>query len=180
MDVFKAVTNQDGVLNIHLVLHSTLNFDDMMAANYIDSANHVMAGGSARRCEVSERKVVTPSRTCQRNTSASFFPPKLRHTFFKMAPKRIHGEKPRRAPKGFLASTYDTLTSPDNAAVVRSIAMFGVSLQKAHRIRRCDKYETNHCPLRPLSLFLPVPGASCYCLRMHHTSRLRVRVTTKC
>lgn len=60
-----------------------------------------------------------------------------------MAPKRIHGEKPRRAPKGFLASTYDTLTSPDNAAVVRSIAMFSVSLQKAHRIRRCDKYETN-------------------------------------
>ncbi|GAB0132905.1 hypothetical protein EsDP_00001326 [Epichloe bromicola] len=45
-----------------------------------------------------------------------------------MAPKRIHGEKPRRAPKGFLASTYDTLTSPDNAAVVRSIAMFGAAV----------------------------------------------------
>ncbi|TWU71962.1 hypothetical protein ED733_001438 [Metarhizium rileyi] len=46
------------------------------------------------------------------------------------APKRILVEKPssRRAPRGFLASTYDTLTSPDNAAVVRSIAMFGAAV----------------------------------------------------
>ncbi|KAG6001705.1 hypothetical protein E4U21_003908 [Claviceps maximensis] len=44
------------------------------------------------------------------------------------APKRIHGEKSRRAPKGYLASTYSTLTSPDNAAVVRSIAMFGAAV----------------------------------------------------
>lgn len=46
-----------------------------------------------------------------------------------MPPKRIHGEKgaSRRAPKGFFGSTYETLTSPDNASVVRSIAMFGVS-----------------------------------------------------
>lgn len=44
-----------------------------------------------------------------------------------MPPKRIHGEKSRRAPKGYLASTYDTLTSPDNSAVVLSIAAFGVS-----------------------------------------------------
>ncbi|KAG6323045.1 hypothetical protein E4U22_007193 [Claviceps purpurea] len=42
-----------------------------------------------------------------------------------MPPKRIHGEKSRRAPKGYLASTYDTLTSPDNSAVVLSIAAFG-------------------------------------------------------
>ncbi|KAF5122249.1 hypothetical protein E5D57_012722 [Metarhizium anisopliae] len=46
------------------------------------------------------------------------------------APKRVLAEKPssRRAPKGFLVSAYGTLTSSENAAVVRSIAMFGVSL----------------------------------------------------
>ncbi|TFA99759.1 hypothetical protein CCMA1212_008444 [Trichoderma ghanense] len=45
-----------------------------------------------------------------------------------MPPKRIYGEKGgRRAPKGFVASTYDTLTSAENAAFVRSIAIFGVS-----------------------------------------------------
>jgi hypothetical protein len=46
------------------------------------------------------------------------------------APKRVLVEKPsyRRAPKGFFASTYDTLTSSENAAVVRSIAMFGVRI----------------------------------------------------
>ncbi|KEY68252.1 hypothetical protein S7711_04783 [Stachybotrys chartarum IBT 7711] len=47
-----------------------------------------------------------------------------------MPPKRISVEKAgsRRAPKGVFASTYDTLTSPDNAAVVRSIAVFGVAV----------------------------------------------------
>ncbi|KAG6091362.1 hypothetical protein E4U30_007096 [Claviceps sp. LM220 group G6] len=45
-----------------------------------------------------------------------------------MPPKRIHGEKSRRAPKGYLASTYDTLTSPDNSAVVLSIAAFGAAV----------------------------------------------------
>ncbi|GAO15579.1 hypothetical protein UVI_02050120 [Ustilaginoidea virens] len=45
-----------------------------------------------------------------------------------MAPKRISGEKAsRRPPKGLFVSAYETLTSPDNAAVVRSIALFGVS-----------------------------------------------------
>lgn len=46
-----------------------------------------------------------------------------------MAPKRVLVEKQGRrgaAPKGFIASTYDTLTSPDNASVVRSVAVFGV------------------------------------------------------
>ncbi|UKZ50305.1 hypothetical protein TrVGV298_004562 [Trichoderma virens] len=43
-----------------------------------------------------------------------------------MPPKRIYGEKGgRRAPKGFVASTYETLTSAENAAFVRSIAIFG-------------------------------------------------------
>jgi hypothetical protein len=50
-----------------------------------------------------------------------------------MPPKqqRILVEKatPRRAaPKGYFASTYNTLTSPENASVVRSVAVFGVSL----------------------------------------------------
>ncbi len=47
-----------------------------------------------------------------------------------MAPKRVLAEKQGRraaAPKGYIASTYDTLTSPENASVVRSIAIFGVS-----------------------------------------------------
>lgn len=46
-----------------------------------------------------------------------------------MPPKRIYSEKQgkRAAPKGYIASTYETLTSSDNAAVVRSVAMFGVS-----------------------------------------------------
>ncbi|KAI1071171.1 hypothetical protein NW752_000646 [Fusarium irregulare] len=44
-----------------------------------------------------------------------------------MPPKRIVVEpRSRRAPKGVIGSTYDALTSPENAAVVRSIAIFGV------------------------------------------------------
>lgn len=46
-----------------------------------------------------------------------------------MAPKRIVVEpRSRRAPKGVIGSTYDALTSSENAAVVRSIAIFGVCL----------------------------------------------------
>lgn len=44
-----------------------------------------------------------------------------------MPPKRMYVESgSRRAPKGALASTYDALTSSENAAVVRSIVVFGV------------------------------------------------------
>jgi energy-converting hydrogenase Eha subunit E len=44
-------------------------------------------------------------------------------------PKRINvGGPGRRAPKGVIGSTYDALTSSENAAVVRSIAIFGVCL----------------------------------------------------
>ncbi|EQK99122.1 hypothetical protein OCS_05168 [Ophiocordyceps sinensis CO18] len=39
----------------------------------------------------------------------------------------INGPSSRRAPKGFLGSTYETLTSSENASAVRSIAIFGVS-----------------------------------------------------
>ncbi|KAM0470913.1 hypothetical protein ACHAPX_009667 [Trichoderma viride] len=45
-----------------------------------------------------------------------------------MPPKRIYGEKGRRAPKGFVSSTYDALTSAENAAFVRSIAIFGAAV----------------------------------------------------
>ncbi|KAK3942821.1 TOM core complex subunit [Diplogelasinospora grovesii] len=49
-----------------------------------------------------------------------------------MPPKRITVEKasaPRsRAQKGYLRSTYDTLTSPENASVVRSVTAFGVAV----------------------------------------------------
>jgi hypothetical protein len=44
-----------------------------------------------------------------------------------MAPKRVIGGRPSRAPQGFFASTYDTLTSSENAAMVRSIGVFAVS-----------------------------------------------------
>ncbi|KAJ6784462.1 hypothetical protein PWT90_02880 [Aphanocladium album] len=48
-----------------------------------------------------------------------------------MAPKRVLVEKSGRrgaAPKGYFASTYDALTSPENASVVRSIALFGTAI----------------------------------------------------
>ncbi|KUJ18066.1 uncharacterized protein LY89DRAFT_684004 [Mollisia scopiformis] len=50
-----------------------------------------------------------------------------------MAPKqqRIQvgkAEVRRPAQKGYLSSTYQTLTSPENASVVRSIAVFGVAV----------------------------------------------------
>lgn len=32
------------------------------------------------------------------------------------------------APKGYFGQTYDALTAPENASVVRSVAIFGVSL----------------------------------------------------
>lgn len=37
------------------------------------------------------------------------------------------------APKGYFRSTYDTLTSSENAAVVKSIAAFGVSNPRLFR-----------------------------------------------
>lgn len=47
-----------------------------------------------------------------------------------MPPKRIlverSGSSRNRQKKGVIGSTYDALTSPENASIVRSIAMFGV------------------------------------------------------
>jgi len=50
-----------------------------------------------------------------------------------MAPKQqrivVQKADPRRpAPKGYVASAYNSLTSPENATVVRSIAVFGVAV----------------------------------------------------
>lgn len=53
-----------------------------------------------------------------------------------MAPKAqkvyVQRGEPRRSaqPKGYLANAYNTLTSSENASVVRSVAIFGVSLIK--------------------------------------------------
>ncbi|KAI1204273.1 putative TOM core complex subunit Tom6 [Annulohypoxylon truncatum] len=42
-----------------------------------------------------------------------------------MPPKRVGGG---RSNKGFLSSTYETITSPENASVVRSVAIFGAAV----------------------------------------------------
>lgn len=53
-----------------------------------------------------------------------------------------------RAPKGYFASTYDALTSQENAAMVKSIAAFGVSsssfLQSAHRPSTAAQVPDDH------------------------------------
>ncbi|KAI2602516.1 hypothetical protein GGR54DRAFT_644932 [Hypoxylon sp. NC1633] len=41
-----------------------------------------------------------------------------------MAPKRVAG----RANKGYISFTYEALTSPENASVVRSVALFGAAV----------------------------------------------------
>ncbi|KAF4125969.1 TOM core complex subunit Tom6 [Geosmithia morbida] len=38
------------------------------------------------------------------------------------------GPRGAAAPKGFFGSTYDVLTSSENAAVVRSIGLFGAAV----------------------------------------------------
>ncbi|KAI1421165.1 TOM core complex subunit Tom6 [Xylaria sp. FL1777] len=48
-----------------------------------------------------------------------------------MPPKRVlveSGNPRARAPKGVIASTYSTLTSPENASVVKSVAIFGAAV----------------------------------------------------
>ncbi|KAH7030727.1 uncharacterized protein B0I36DRAFT_362547 [Microdochium trichocladiopsis] len=44
-----------------------------------------------------------------------------------MAPKRVESGRARAAP-GFIGSTYAALTSPENASVVRSVAVFGAAV----------------------------------------------------
>jgi hypothetical protein len=46
-----------------------------------------------------------------------------------MPPKKVYIQpaSSRRQPKGFVRSTYDSLTSPENSAMVKAIASFAVS-----------------------------------------------------
>lgn len=48
----------------------------------------------------------------------------------KMPPKKVYIQSAgsRRQQKGFFASTYDSLTSPENSSMVKAIASFAVSL----------------------------------------------------
>ncbi|KAF3761071.1 hypothetical protein M406DRAFT_324626 [Cryphonectria parasitica EP155] len=49
-----------------------------------------------------------------------------------MPPKRVIVERGygsgKRIQKGYFASTYETLTSPENSAMVKAIASFGVGV----------------------------------------------------
>ncbi|KAI1254518.1 hypothetical protein MGN70_003922 [Eutypa lata] len=48
-----------------------------------------------------------------------------------MPPRQVYIEPAggrSRAPKGVFASTYEAVTSPENASVVRSVAMFGAAV----------------------------------------------------
>lgn len=52
-----------------------------------------------------------------------------------MPPKQIYVERglgsgKRLQPKGYFASTYDTLTSPENSSMVKAIAAFGVGYHR--------------------------------------------------
>jgi len=49
-------------------------------------------------------------------------PPKQR-----VVVERAERRRPSSAPKGYIGKAYGTLTAPENASVVRSIAIFGVS-----------------------------------------------------
>lgn len=48
-------------------------------------------------------------------------------------------------PKGMVASTYDALTSPENASVVRSIAIFGVCIPRTQGSRWKDGWRWLGC-----------------------------------
>ena len=50
-------------------------------------------------------------------------PPKQQRVVVERADRR----RPSSAPKGYIGQAYGTLTAPENASVVRSIAIFGVS-----------------------------------------------------
>ena len=49
-------------------------------------------------------------------------PPKQQRVVVERADRR----RPNSAPKGYIGQAYGTLTAPENASVVRSIAIFGV------------------------------------------------------
>lgn len=67
-----------------------------------------------------------------------------------MAPKQNRIQPSRRpAPKSYAATVYSELTSPENATVVRSVAIFGVC-----------------CPLSFLLLPLPPPPSISFSLSL--------------
>ncbi len=62
-------------------------------------------------------------------------PPKQQRVVVERADRR----RPNSAPKGYIGQAYSTLTAPENASVVRSVAIFGVSEDlTAHRILGTD------------------------------------------
>jgi len=74
---------------------------------------------------------------------------------------------PKSRSKGAIRTTYDTLTSPDNASVVKSVAAFGVSVP-THQQPRCfflqqEVLTVNSRPLSCSSRALGENGSLCKC-----------------
>ena len=57
-----------------------------------------------------------------------------------MPPKKVYVQpaSSRRQPKGFFASTYDSLTSPENSSMVKAIATFGVGFNPSPPRANCS------------------------------------------
>lgn len=88
-----------------------------------------------------------------------------------MPPKKVYIQSAgsRRQPKGFIASTYDSLTSPENSSMVKAIASFAVSsMPSAPAVpplhRSCSIPNADLLP-RSASLSLRARGASFCFLR---------------
>jgi hypothetical protein len=70
-----------------------------------------------------------------------------------MAPKQqriqVGRSEPRRsAPKGYFSNAYNTITSPENASVVRSVAIFGVRIPPALSSARYLSRASMHLALK--------------------------------
>jgi hypothetical protein len=88
-------------------------------------------GPSSKKVQQGESSNVTSKSTSETNSLHRILLPNLKQISYTMAPKQqrviVQKADPRRsAPKGYFSSAYSTLTSPENASVVRSIAVFGV------------------------------------------------------
>jgi hypothetical protein len=89
-----------------------------------------------------------------------------------MAPKqqrvvveRADRRRTTNKSKGFVGQTYETLTSPENASVVRSVVVFGVCWDKTCGLLiRSDAHTLN----RLLWLSSRAAGASSCCRRESH------------
>lgn len=64
-----------------------------------------------------------------------------------MPPKKVYVQpaSSRRQPKGFFASTYDSLTSPENSSMVKAIASFGVSFMPTCSTASAGPYFKEKC-----------------------------------